>query len=108
MSKLVQKLRELIFVRMKKNFSRDKDFNFFHQKLASLNLHALYITCIKSLFINFSFLSRLAHSLAVLVGARLASVDLFSTFFCFRIKLHTYLETTRSELSHDMFRVEKR
>ena len=43
--------------------------------------YALYITCTKSLFINFSLLSRLAHSRAVSVGSRLASVDPFSTSF---------------------------
>ena len=43
--------------------------------------YALYITitCIKSLFINFSLLSRLAHNRTVSVGSRLASVDPFST-----------------------------
>ena len=43
--------------------------------------YALYITCIKSLFINFSLLSRLAHNRTVSVGSRLASVDPFSTSF---------------------------
>ena len=43
--------------------------------------YALYITCIKSFFINFSLLSRLVHSHAVSVGARLASVDPLSTSF---------------------------
>ena len=69
---------EFIFVR--KNTSRDGDF--FQQKSASfLTYHALYITCIKSFFSNFSLLSRLAHGHAVSVGARLASVDPLSTSF---------------------------
>ena len=67
---------EFIFVR--KNTSRDRDFS--QQKSASLDLRALYYM-LKSFFINFSLLSRLAHSHAVSVGARLASVDPFSTSF---------------------------
>ena len=39
---------------------------------------------VKSLFINFSLLSRLAHSHTVSVGSRLASVDPFSTSFLLR------------------------